>query len=850
MSAENQAPLSRIVFDDEQSIYDIVSMLNAEKVKKKKNKKPKEEYLTSTGKPRILKRPSIVTETANDLIKLGYKTPGKIAEYFSDKGRILDDQQKRLYLLLVKSKVSLGKFVLSDDLANSPVHIYLLVSDFKTKVISNDWLWLALMFSRAIDSEAKNAGFLVGDQITEGIFRSAIVKDVQIVSSSFKCKKDVEKGYYQDYYTNFACVGMDKMSRNDIKEVLQNGEKYEFGYSGYDFIARGKSGECVIYSKGENLTEQAIEDRVKNCKVVSIDERKPKLKEKIIEIKNDVVRFISSTVKPEIFCPAFLRTDELVRYSFLVKASLDYNNLFRYMDLSVTTHKKLIFYDNAWYWDNTESWFEFLTVYTITTEVKGLSKEAKNKLIEYCDFYYKYQDFIIALKKNQLALQRIYQDFYNSFTSKINYDKAKSLLKRIREFIGFRDFLMRDESYPVIVSWINSLNFCTLIKNQLRPDIIKIADSLLDCLSDLIDNRSSTENLVGSFKRVAELIYYACPNEVKHSGFIPSFPMIFSAGGFMGYLFEKNEAKDVIAINLKKIENQVGNSNQKTEKIVNAFGDLFENMEQYRKNVIRANILKFAGEENVVFGKEELEKLIVDILSEFVKNEGYNNSLNKGIYNAIKSGKSLDNLIIEQPGFVNYIKSQVSKKKSQINQARRENNEIQEKIDSLEQKKAENQNFIDSQSGSGSFINVKRGKRDEDDTSSVSSNYTESDLQVLNKGKFSNFERFNELVKSKKSEDPYLAKYYSAIAYMSGVYPKEFPEATSNSKMTAKALKQKFPLRPAVFEVVIADSGLPDASYTEIKNWADKSPVLFKKQNTDYNDENVLKRLINTYFGM
>ena len=849
MSVENQAPLSRIVFDDEETIYDIVGMLNAEKVKKKKNKKPREEYLTSTGKPRVIKKPSIVAETASDLIRLGYKTPGKIAEYFSDKGRILDEQQKRLYLLLVKSKVSLGKFILSDDLANSPVHIYLLISDFKTKVISNDWLWLALAFSRAIDGETKNAGFLVGDQITEGIFRSALIKDVQMVSSSFKCKKDVEKGYYQDYLTNFACIGMDKMSRNDIKDVLQKGEKYEFKYYGYEFIARGQSGECVIYNKTDNLTEQTIEDRIKACKVVSIDERRPKLKEKIIEIKNDVVRFIGSTVKPEKFCPAFLRTDELVRYRFLITASLDYNDLFRYMDLSVTTHKKLIFYDNAWYWDNTESWFEFLTIYSITTQSKDLSREAKNKLVEYCDFYYRYQDFILALKKNQLALQRIYSDFYNSFTSKINYDKAKSLLKRVREYIGFRDFLMRDDSYAAVVSWVNSLNFCTFIKNQLRTDIMKIADSMLDCLADLIDNRSSTENLVGSFKRVAELIYYACPNEVKHSGFVPSFPLIFSAGGFLGYLFEKNEAKDVIALNLKKIENQVGNVNQKTEKIVNAFGDLFENMEQYRKNVIKANILKFADEEDVKFGKEELEKLIVDILSEFVKNEGYNNALNKGIYNAIKNGKSLDNLIVEQSGFVNYIKSQVAKKKSQINQIKRENNEIQERIDNLQQRKAENQNIIDNQL-SGSFINVKRGKRDEDDTSSISSNYTETDLQVLNKGKFSNFERFNELLKTKKPEDPYLSKYYSAIAYMSGVYPKEFPEATSNSKMTAKALKQKYPLRPAVFEVVVADSGIPDASYTEIKNWADKSPVLFKKQNTDYNDENVLKRLMNTYFGM
>lgn len=841
MSAENQNVSVPLISEDSQSIIDIVSLLNEGKKEKKKKKKPREEYLISTGKPRVVKKPSIVAETASDLIRLGYDTPIKINNYFVDKGRIVDEQQKKLYLLLVKSKVKLGKFILSDELANTPVNIHLLCYDFNSKIITNDWLWLSLLYNRQIDSDILAGTSLTGDKLFQKLCRSATIKNVQIVSNSFKCKNDVEKGYYQDYYSDFACVGMDGLNKDEITKFVGESEKYGFEYRGLSLIAIGKEGKCVIYNKDENLSDEEIFKRIEACKVISIEERKPKLKEKIIDIKNTVVKFIDCTVKPEDFCPAFLRTDENVRYKFFVTASVDYNTLFDHFDAEVNEKGKLMFYANSWYWDNTESWFEFLMVYAITTKSK-LSEVGKKSLVDICDFYYKYQDMILGWKKNQLFLQKIFDDFYTSFSSKINYDKAKSLLGKIREYIGFRNWLMKDESYNQILNWVNNLYFCDYIRNQFRKDVMEIADSMNDCLSDLIDNRGSTDSLIGPFKKVAEMIYYCCPNEVKHSGFVPCFPMIFSAGGFLGYLFEKNEARDVLAINLKKINNQQDNINQQTTKIVNAFGDVFENMERYRQNVVRANVLNVAAKENVDFDNKELEEIVEKILVEFVKNPTYNAELNKGIYNAVKTGAGLDNLIIQQKNFRNTIENYVLRKKNEINQVKRENDKIDDEIENLRQKKKENEEFINKNSISNKRSRSRESSVDESSTSGK----TEYDMALINKGEITNWAKFNKLIQTKK-HDTELAKLYSAILYMSGLY-KDFNsfDPKTKPKMSVIELMKKYPIGPALFELIVTESGFPNATINDIQNWLKKNPEV-KRKNIDYTDE---KRLQSKYFDL
>ena len=843
----------RIVDDTDENIKSINDLLKKEKQKKEKKVKPKEEYLISTGRRRIIKRPSVVAETASDLIRLGYNTPDSIRSYFDKKGRIVDEQQRRLYLLLVKSKISMGKFVLSDDLANTPVSLYLACSNFKSNIISNDWIWLALLYCRKIEDETKAGGFLFGKKALFTLFAVANIKEVQIVSDSFKCGKDVEKGYYQDFFTNFACIGLDKKSQNEIKDICKS-EPYKFGYFGYTFLARGDvgSGRCIICTDNEDNTAELIQSRAENCKVISIDEKKPVLREKIINIKNEVVRLIDCVVKPEKFCPAFLRTDENVNYTFLFHSVLNYNDLFDAMD-STINNGTVNFYDNSWFWDNTESWFSFLYVYVITTRV-NLSDIFKKKIVGWCDFFYQYYDMIIALKKNQMFLQKIYEDFVSSFVSKINYDKVKSLRDKIKEYIGFRDFLVRDINYKKIIDWINELPFCTYIKNQFKEEVMQISDDLFNCLDDLIEKRSSVDDLTTSFRRIAELIYYCCPTDLYDSTFRVAFPFIFSPAGVLGYIFNVNQLGDVLTSNLIKVRNQAENKDKVLEKRLNDLQLFYSDVEKNKKGILKYNIDVIAKKEDVLFTNEEENIMVDEMLKQLVSNPGFNKEFNDKIFATIRDGGNLSELIIQHSDFVNPIKQKCYEKKQAISQANAQNAQYQNQINNLANAINKNNEIINQsvQPVQSQAYSTKEessisdiGMKDRSDAPIMTSKNLDDYDFSIREDKTSNWSKFQHLIKDGRyNKDKTVSQYYSAIAYLSGLFPSIM--RIDDGKTNLQVLMQNYPLRPSLFEVVTRQYNLP-SDYSFIKEKFGKYGSY--KSNKDFSKTENVRKILYTNLG-
>lgn len=873
----------RIIDDDDEEIQSIISLMTKEKEKKVKVKTPREEYLVSTGRRRVVKKPSVVAETASDLIRLNYKTPFEISNYFNSKGRIVDDQQKRLYYLLVKSKVSLGKFVLSDDLANSPVQAWLLWDNVKTKIISNDWLWLGLIYNRKITEESQNFGFFVQKNDLKKLFLRSDIKNVQIVSDSFRCKNDVEKGYYQDFYTNFACIGLDKLEKNKIREIVNDdNNRYGFRCNGYDFYANGSAGSCVIYLDDEKITKDVILKRIEGCRVISVNERKPRVKEKVIEIKNEVVKYVDCNVKPENFCPAFFRTENDVKYSFLFNISMNYNDMFDYLDEAYENdqEKRLMFYGDSWYWTNTESWFDFLYVYIITTKI-NLRDEVKAAVIKVCDFYYKYSEMILSWKKNQLFLQKICQEFVTSFSSKINYDKAKSLLGKVREYIGFRNWLMKDKSYKEILGWINKLLFCNMIQNQFRDDVMLIADSMSECLSKLIDDRGGNDEddnkLVKEFKAVAELIYYCCPTENGSSAFHTAFPFLFSPGGFLGYMFSNVEATDVLADNLKKVSNRAENIAKKNDEAMDRFKDVFMNSDNIKKAIIKHNINELGKKEDVVFSNEELNAMTDKTLKDIMENQAFSKEFNERFFDVVKRNGNVNEMAIQNEDFIEAVKKQANEKKRNISQINADNANMRNTINNLENKINENNQIIQSSVAGSSVQSGEEKKRvplsqikeylgsgqSQPEESSVlsdditmvsksdaptitSEELSDYDIKITSDSK-SNWSVFESLSnKSKNRKDPFLSAYYSTLVWLSGLYDK-FTKPELGFKISPIDLKKMYKLRPSLFDVISRDYNISISDYKSVKDI--KLPKN-KIPGRNYSDVEYVKGRLNDHLGV
>jgi hypothetical protein len=900
----------RIVLDEEESIESIQSLLSSGK-KEKKKKTPKEEYLISTGKKRMKPKPSVIAETANDLIRLGYNTPEKISAYFTSKARIVDPQQQKLYLLLVKSKVSLGKFVLSDDLANRPFQLYLLVPNFITKVISNDWLWFALMYKRQIDAESTGAGPLQSQNMkwVKKMFEDAVVRSVQIMSNTFKCKEDVEKGYYQDYITNFACIGIDKKSDEEKTNLCNSDNIYKFKYNNYNFCAKGEKGECIIYIDSNNITNQNLLDQVKACKVISVKERKPTLKEKVIEMKNEAARYIECRCSPEKFCPAFLRTAENVRYYFYIVAILNYNLLFEYMDNDLAESGSIHYYENSWYWTTTESWFDFYYVYGITS--RSASQEQKQEIVGRCDFYFKYQDYILAWKKHQLILQKIYQDFYMSFSTKINWDKANSLYDRIVDYIDFRDFLMFDEAYDKMLDWLKDLPFCKFIQNQFKKEIIAIADKLKDCLFLLVKKRgpNNAEELVKAFKEIGLMIYYACPNETNNSAYIPAFNMIVPSGAFLGYVFEgDNAVKNILAENLIRVANQGANIENRNDELMKKVENIMSDIDKYRRIVVDFNVKKIGENVGVNFNNEEIKAITTKVLQDLISPNSViaNREINNAIIAAVKNGQSLQNLSINKQSFVDFVKKFAVEKKQKIDEAAQENAKINSEINNLSSRRDQNTSII-AQGGpsvaasvpqsqnipQGSIFGDSMNVEEQASQGQVSQNvggifnspgikfstspgslfqsninpeptsqqsaysgestastngWNELDFKIANYPNNS-WNTFQKLLQSGEIDKSKLfSGYYSLIAYMSGIYPSTFSSPYVGMETPVKTLVKDYPVRPSVFEAVITDQGLPDVDRNGIKQWISSNKTV-KRKGADYTDQKYVYKVLKSVYG-
>ena len=88
-----------------------------------------------------------------------------------------------------------------------------------------------------------------------------------------------------------------------------------------------------------------------------------------------------------------------------------------------------------------------------TLNSKG-NEEKKETLKKYIIQYIDLKPILLAWKQNQLSLQKICQDYYNSFLGKIRYDKIRSLYKRINSYIDMRNKLL-SESFAEVKKPLN-----------------------------------------------------------------------------------------------------------------------------------------------------------------------------------------------------------------------------------------------------------------------------------------------------------------------------------------------------------------------------------------------------------
>jgi len=646
-------------FQDEAVGYekDFVRKIANTKSTKTDERKEKFRSLAESYRRSTKKNMSLAQRSLNEMAKQGIKSAAQIEAFFGRKKINIGGISKKMYETLLSVKVeNTGNIRLTDTITNNPLYEYLFIDGFDTKALTNDSLWLSLLYKRTVKTRLVNE-----DEYTKEFYENCLIDKVEIVSNPliFSIEDKISKGYYQDFSSNYALIGCELLS-NEEKESLfsgQFGTEFEFTYDNVKYSSQGNENSCVIFNSDEFDLGQ-LKEKLNNLKIfTSIGNYTLGLKK--IEFKDISMRYVDCSVKPESFCPAFLLFPEPITFSFFMRLQIDYNNLFSLLDKCYINKKEIFTTNDIFYWNTIQQFFDFLFIYILTSSI---DVEGKKPLIEYYNIYDTYKKIIGFWKQNQLLLQRICLDFYKAFTSKINVDKLNDIITKLQRYIKLRNQLTADDSYATLLNFFTSCPFCSgMIAAQFKPQCFDLPIYMMEVLDNF--NGNKTENLIEDFKNLGYIIYSLGFNMENDND--TCFPYSVSRAAFLGDINNTFEETPVV-LNLIKLRKQKDRTEDDDGRIYDLMNKIRENKDVNRLYLLKNYIDNYARVHNEELNDNE----VVEIAENIIQNieDKYIADLDSKIMRLVVKNQSVEDAMFNDIGTYadEYISDFLNKKKNEL----------------------------------------------------------------------------------------------------------------------------------------------------------------------------------------
>lgn len=560
-------------------------------LKKKKEEKHREsEYKTLLGlkKKREKKPRSELQKISDKIFSKNITGVEEIRMFIGSEFKKFDEITNKFLSTIAQSKVINGKLVISDTLANRPLLYKLKVKAGSRNWISNDGLFLSKVFKQAFPKD-------VGAVDLSGNFQ---IKNVTVVSVPFLYEGETKKGFIQDNKENFFCFGLEALEGEELtntKNVLFNFNNgtFKYKYNNYTYIAKDYN-NCTVITF-DNQTANAL-NNYKNQKIFNMPSlKKRELREKVMEVKNKP-RYFYSKIKPEFFCPAFTLLNQSVEFSFLYDIALDYNEMFTNIINSLISTKAPGLPTDFVYWDNVEELIELYSVIAVVGVSFGMPVDFSAYFSNCCDSYSQIRIPIGIWGKKMMDLQRIVTEFFNSFSTKLNYDKLTDMREKILKINDDYNKLTKDPSYEAVYNFFTKDGFLgrfnIYIKNQLdNKGMQAFLDNFLGVLTKIELLQSG--GLVEEIEKMGNAIYYSSLSEGDMNNCL--FPILLSPGAFYGASI-KPDSGDRKKLFEEIVTNFVIKAGDKKEKDDASRGNLLEvmkNLPFYRNAILNNNAQMF-----------------------------------------------------------------------------------------------------------------------------------------------------------------------------------------------------------------------------------------------------------------
>ena len=616
---------------------------NEKRMPKQKKEKPFKKLLYQIGKKR--KRnyaPSFIQQVSNELVKRRALNENDVNSYLIEKKHDLTARDKKLFNFLVTTKVINGNITLSDNLTNKPLYFYYSVKNVETKTFTNDSLYVACLVSRTADQ---------ANIVNKTIINKCVDVDyIQIVSNSFECTGDIKKGFYQDYTGEFAAIGLSILNQEEKNKILDMSNKWEFLYKNIKYYGCGDNNSCVIVQS--DLVGN-VKDYYNSMKIFSNLKSTNNISEKTFELVKKV-KFIDSKLKPDSFCPAFMLLPENVKCDMMIRFKYDYNMLFRILDeLYVANEKKnLIAPPNMIYWNCINEGMDFIAIYSITS--LQLTDPHRTFIHNFYNVYETYKPVINLWKENQLESQHILFEFYNSFNTRIMYDKMTSIYKKVNYFLENRETLENDETFKTIKEFFGTISeFAGWINNQLDVRYVLVFRKLQAFLKQFINGKGFNEDMLERQLYNLGMAIYDLTESGRDKSKFPCFPNLLSPGAFFGdvtnsgKLKSRNILKEYINDYKKKL-GKVQEEQKVKERSLKEFTDYITKKKNLKNN-IKNTIIKINQDEGWQLEDDYINDLLESYF-EYIDTEDGEEDFEKIKDHMIKkymSGVPLKDIVLE-----------------------------------------------------------------------------------------------------------------------------------------------------------------------------------------------------------
>jgi hypothetical protein len=771
--------------------------------KVKKERETRNKTFLSLKRKRQQKQRSDIQKALIEIMGKNLKSMDEIRGYLASKFLDFSDSTIRFMSDIAYTKVVNGKLVVSDSFANKNI-VYRVCSDLvNISFITNDILWIAMNFRKKINTA--NYSALPLTNIT--------IKKMHISGPPFLFNGDLNHGYIQDNSPDFFAFDIHKEVGNNkvnnyasIFDFKNPAVVTRFNYKGKKYSSAELEGGVLVCS--DDLLENAKGIYDKQVIFNSENFRKFNyIKPRIIEIKNKP-RFIDCTLKPEDFCPAYLLLpirDMKLHAEFEI--SFDYNDLFNYGIEYEKANGKIDYPSDFIYWDNLDGVIDLFAAFALTGSTFGLSDPSRNIFLNICKFYEKYSVNLRIWSKVMLDIQKYVINFFNSFNSRINYDKMKDMRDGFFKLVDQYNRLTKDEDKERIIDFFSSNlklgQWSKCIFNQMNETLVKnLLNSILNILTNI--ETGHTDGMEEDLGKVANVIY-----SVTYSSGISDktlFPVILSPGAFMGSgKIVGKEARNKYYAEI--IENYVAEKKAKDikmEKNNKSFNDFLNNLNDLRKQVVSFNVDTYInnnidGIKKMDINVQEFKRRLTNLAnSSLLENKVLNDDINVKLFEYKDKPEKIKEIVFGN--IMDTWAQQILNEKNKQNII----NNINNSINNLNRQK---QNIIDEEERPRPHINKKKALAA---PKLKLSNITYLDMLAGNANENNIGKSIN--LNEKPVDGTLVSKYYTNLITGSGVYD-DFVNSIDQANMMAKEdpvkLMMAFPISKPVTDKTLETLGMP-----------------------------------------